>query len=102
MIGRGIIIGLWAVSSVTAQNPFQNDSQAAEVGRGIFRIYCSACRGIGGQGARGPDLTRALSGSGNRDSELFGIIAKGSPGTEMSPFADALDEQNIWRVVSYL
>jgi putative heme-binding domain-containing protein len=102
MAVRGIIIGLWAVSTMTAGNPFHNDPQAAEVGRGIFRIYCSACHGIRGQGARGPDLTRAITGSANRDSELFGIIEKGSPGTEMPSFGGALDESNIWRVVSYI
>jgi putative heme-binding domain-containing protein len=102
MVLRGIIIALCAASIVTAGNPFHNDPQAADVGRGIFRIYCSACHGIRGQGARGPDLTRAITGSVNRDGELFEIIAKGSPGTEMPSFAGALDEANIWRVVSYI
>jgi cytochrome c oxidase cbb3-type subunit III len=102
MVARSLIIGLCAVSALTAANPFHNDPQAADVGRGVFRIYCSPCHGIRGQGARGPDLTRAITGSANRDSELFGIIEKGSPGTEMPSFAGTLDEPNIWRLVSYI
>ena len=102
MVVRSLIIGLCAAFALLAANPFHDDLLAADVGRGIFRVYCSPCHGIRGQGARGPDLTRAITGSVNRDSELFGIIERGSPGTEMPAFAGTLDEPNIWRLVSYI
>jgi len=84
------------------QNPFKNDPQAAEAGRGIFRIYCSPCHGIRAEGGRGPDLTRGTYSAGERDTDLHGVISKGVPGTEMPSFEVGLGDENIWRVVSYI
>lgn len=101
-IGRTVLLGFLLASAANAQNPLQNDPNAADAGRGVFRIYCSPCHGIRGQGARGPDLTQAISGSGKSDDDLFRIVSEGSPGTEMPGFADALDDENRWRTVSYI
>ncbi len=84
------------------QNPFQNDSQAAEAGRGAFRIYCSPCHGIRAEGGRGPDLTRGVYSAGETDADLFNVISNGVPGTEMPSFSLGLGDENTWRVVSYL
>ena len=101
-ISCSVLLGFLLAAAASAENPLQNDPNAADVGRGVFRIYCSPCHGIRGQGARGPDLTQAISGSGKSDDDLFRIVSEGSPGTEMPSFADALDDENRWRTVSYI
>jgi cytochrome c oxidase cbb3-type subunit 3 len=97
-----VLFGFLVASAGDAENPLQNDPNAADVGRGVFRIYCSPCHGIRGQGARGPDLTQAISGAGKSDDDLFRIVSEGSPGTEMPGFAGALDDDNRWRAISYI
>ena len=101
-IGRTVLLGFLLAAVASAQNPLRNDRSAADTGRGVFRIYCSACHGIRGQGARGPDLTQALAGFAKSDDDLFRIISSGSPGTEMPGFTESLDDENRWRTISYL
>jgi cytochrome c oxidase cbb3-type subunit 3 len=84
------------------KNPFENNAQAAEAGRGIFRIYCSPCHGIRAEGGRGPDLTRGVYSAGERDADLLEVISKGVPGTEMPSFSVSLGDENIFRVITYL
>jgi putative heme-binding domain-containing protein len=91
-----------ALAQPQPQNPFKNDSQAAEAGRGAFRIYCSPCHGIRAEGGRGPDLTRGVYSAGDQDADLYNVIANGVPGTEMPSFSVGLGDENIWRMVSYL
>ena len=77
---------LWFLFAMTAglampqtepQNPFKNDPQAAEAGRGIFRIYCSPCHGIRADGGKGTDLTRGIYSAGERDADLLAVISNG-------------------------
>jgi putative heme-binding domain-containing protein len=73
-------------------------AQDAETGKGMFRIYCSACHGIRAQGGRGPDLTQTKLDN----AALAAIIKRGSPSTEMPGYADSLGDDNILRVVAYI
>src|SRR6185436_402711 len=91
-----------ALAQQEPQNPFKNDPQAPEAGRGTFRIYCSPCHGIRADGGRGPDLTRGVYAAGESDAAIFGVISNGVPGTEMPAFSAPLGDENIWRMVSYL
>src|SRR5882757_7378201 len=91
-----------ALAQQEPQNPFKNDAQAVEAGRGAFRIYCSPCHGIRAEGGRGPDLTRGIYSVGDRDADLFGVISNGVPGTEMPSFSLGLGDENIWRVITYI
>src|SRR5258708_5977649 len=91
-----------ALAQTEPRNPFQNDRQAVEAGRGAFRIYCSPCHGIRAEGGRGPDLTRGVYSAGETDADLFNVISNGVPGTEMPSFSLGLGDENTWRVVSYL
>ena len=91
-----------ALAQAEPKNPFKNDAQAVEAGRGAFRIYCSPCHGIRAEGGRGPDLTRGIYSVGERDADLFAVISNGAPGTEMPAFALPLGDENIWRVVTYI
>lgn len=83
-------------------NPLAGDSAAIDIGKGNFRLYCSPCHGIRAQGGRGPDLTRGSFAAGDSDADLFRVIAKGVPGTEMSGYSDRFDDQMIWRFVAYI
>ena len=96
-----LFVGL-ALGQTAPQNPFKNDAQAVEAGRGAFRIYCSPCHGIRAEGGRGPDLTRGVYSAGETDADLFNVISNGVPGTEMPSFSVGLGDENTWRVVSYI
>ena len=75
-----LLTGL-APAQTAPQNPFRNDPQAVEAGRGAFRIYCTPCHGIRAEGGRGPDLTRGVYSAGETDAALFDVISNGVPGT---------------------
>jgi len=76
-------------------------AQDAEVGKGIFRIYCAPCHGIGARGGRGPDLSRGVFRSGDTDDDLFRTISHGVPGTEMGDYG-RIGDDNIRRVIAYI
>lgn len=85
------------------QNPFAGDAPAIESGRVKFRMYCAGCHGLRATGGRsGPDLTRGTFAAGDTDADLYGVISKGVPGTEMSGFSDSLETDEMWRLVSYV
>ncbi len=88
----------WAQDS----NPFDSDPKAAELGRVMFRIYCAPCHGIQAKGGRGPDLTLGTYSAGDKDRDLFRIIARGVPGSEMAGYAGRIDDEAIWRLVTYV
>jgi len=83
-------------------NPFASDPKAAETGRWNFRILCSPCHGIHAQGGRGPDLTLGTYSSGDTDADLFRVIARGVPGSEMAGYSGRVEDDGIWRLVSYI
>jgi putative heme-binding domain-containing protein len=83
-------------------NPVANDPNAAESGRWMFRIYCAPCHGIKANGGRGPDLTLGTFSAGERDSDLFRVIARGVPGTEMAAYGGSVEDEGIWRLVAYI
>jgi cytochrome c oxidase cbb3-type subunit III len=83
-------------------NPLASDPRAAETGRWTFRILCAPCHGIRAEGGRGPDLTLGTYSAGDRDADLFRVIARGVPGTEMAAYAGRVEDQEIWRLVGYI
>jgi putative heme-binding domain-containing protein len=97
-----IVFAGLALAQPALRNPFGNDPQAAEAGRGTFRIYCSPCHGIKAEGGRGPDLTRGVYSAGETDAAIFGVISNGVAGTEMPAFSTPLGDEGVWRMVSYL
>src|SRR5271157_576772 len=72
------------------------------LGRVMFRIYCAPCHGIQAKGGRGPDLTLGTYSAGDKDRDLFRVIARGVPGSEMAGYAGRIDDEAIWRLVSYV
>jgi cytochrome c oxidase cbb3-type subunit III len=86
-----------------AQNPFAGDATAVELGRLQFRMACSGCHGLRATGGRsGPDLTRGTFAAGNTENDLYRVISGGVSGTEMPPFSGRLQDDELWRLVSYV
>jgi putative heme-binding domain-containing protein len=74
----------------------------AETGRWTFRILCAPCHGINADGGRGPDLTLGTYAAGDRDADLFRVISRGVPGTEMSAYAGRITDEEISHLVAYI
>jgi len=62
---------------------------------------CAGCHGDKLEGGRAPPLDRA-SLARFSDERLGAILANGVPGTEMGGFADALTDDERFRILSYL
>jgi len=87
----------------TKPNPWAGNARAIESGRVMFRMYCAGCHGLRATGGRsGPDLTRGTFAAGDTDRDLYSVVLDGIPGTEMPAFGDRLDDDDRWRVVSYV
>ena len=85
------------------KNPFAGDAPAIELGRVQFRVSCAGCHGLRATGGRsGPDLTRGTFATGGADAELYRVISDGIPGTEMPAFGGSLQDDERWRLVSYV
>jgi mono/diheme cytochrome c family protein len=98
------LIGASAV--VTAQNlknPFGFDPEAAREGKRLYHSQgCVACHGNNARGAVGPDLTDDEWLRAPSDEMIFNTIKNGRAGTLMSPFRDAMSDEQIWKLVTYL
>lgn len=97
-----IVLLLCVPCHAQTANPFASDPKAAETGRWNFRIICSPCHGIHAQGGRGPDLSLGTYSAGDTDADLFRVIARGVPGSEMAGYSGRVDDEGIWRLVSYI
>jgi putative heme-binding domain-containing protein len=92
----------------SASNPLAGSRDAVEAGRKLFAVSCATCHGPNGEGAqshadtaRPPDLTRGVYKAGNRDEDLFRVIAKGVTGSAMPSF-ETLGTSQIWRLVAFV
>ena len=104
LLHRWIALAITSAACVaqTQQNPLAGDPGAIAGGGAAFRPYCTPCHGIKGEGGRGPDLTRGVYSTGDKDSDLYNVIASGMPGTEMAGFAADIKEEDIWRIVAFV
>jgi putative heme-binding domain-containing protein len=91
-----------AIAAGQPKNPLHGNRDAIEAGKGMFRIYCSPCHGLGGEGGRAPDLTLGRYAAGDSDDALFGVIANGVAGTEMAGYSGRFDSDGIWRIIAYI
>jgi len=85
------------------KNPYAGDAQAIELGRVQFRMSCAGCHGLHATGGRnGPDLTRGTFAAGDTDADLFQVVSNGVPGSEMPAFGARMEDEQRWRLVSYV
>lgn len=89
-----------AAQAVTAaaKNPFTDVKAIEEEAKAIYKQNCASCHGDKREGSLGP----ALKGSAKGDSELYGIISKGVEENGMPSFGSSLDEQKIWKLVTWI
>jgi mono/diheme cytochrome c family protein len=106
---RGVVLAatcILAASTLHAQqpkNPFGLDPAAAAEGKNLYDTQgCMACHGNNARGAVGPDLTDDEWLRAPSDEMIFNVIRNGRSGTLMSPFKDAMSDEQIWKLVSYL
>jgi putative heme-binding domain-containing protein len=92
-------IALLAATFLDAQNV---NAGAAENGRLTFRIFCAPCHGIHANGGRGPDLTLGTYSAGDQDADLFRVISRGVPGTEMGAYGARMSDDEIHGLVAYI
>src|SRR5690349_1002960 len=95
-------IVLIGASAVCAQNPVAGKADAIEAGRGMFRVYCTPCHGIRGEGGRGPDLTMGTFSAGDQDADIYRVISEGVSGTEMQSYSQLFGQEGVWKLVAYI
>ncbi len=82
------------------RNPLSSRPQAIEAGTGLFREGCAGCHGGNGEGGRGPNLARNESLRGKTDDQIFNIIRRGIPGTNMPAFP--MSDSQTWEVIAFI
>lgn len=84
---------------------YARDPEAVERGRLIFVGTCGAyCHSMQPGVREAPDLFDCHWKNGDRDRDLFRVIASGVPETRMVGFAEALPEgeEDIWKLIAFL
>ena len=88
-----------ATSSQPAQkNPYGDLKSIKEEAETLYKQQCASCHGEKREGGLGP----AMRGSAKSDAELFALIAKGIEANGMPGYSGKLDEQKIWKLVTYI
>ncbi len=91
------------------ENPVPATAASVATGRQWYVFMCRECHGNTGLGdgdmahAGGdiPDFTDDVWLHGSSDGEIFLVIKEGVT-ADMQPYADRLDDEDIWHVVNYL
>jgi putative heme-binding domain-containing protein len=79
---------------------FMHNSSAIAQGKTLFLTVCSGCHGPNGEGGRGPSLIEARNIRRASNTDLFGWIQKGIPGTDMPPAP--LPDENLWQLTAFV
>ncbi|TAK20716.1 MAG: c-type cytochrome [Chloroflexota bacterium] len=89
--------------------PIAIDDPGLERARLIYQQTCASCHGLGGRGD-GP-LGRTLTPrpadlrihvDQHRESQLFGFLRDGVPGTAMPAFRGQVEDDDMWRLVAFI
>lgn len=94
------VVGQQPKRELTASSKSEPDPSA---GQELFTQVCGGCHGPRGGGGRAPGFLEGRQVQQMRrpsEQELFNIIQKGIPGTEMPPFP--LPDQQIWQLVAFV
>lgn len=83
-------------------NPYANNSESIVQGRKLFNsMNCVGCHAPQGGGGMGPPLSDAEWIYGGRPEQIYITIMQGRP-NGMPAFGNALPEESIWKLVSYI
>ena len=104
LLASAVLAGAAApLAAEEVKNPFGLDPEAAVQGKALYASQgCVACHGNNARGAVGPDLTDDEWLRVPSDEMIFNVIRNGRAGTLMSPFRDAMKDEQIWQLVTYL
>lgn len=80
----------------------QHEPANIEMGRALFSANCASCHGGDGRNGRAPDLTTGHFRAGQKETDLYLVIAHGIPGTDMPAWFGQLKESDIRRITAYL
>jgi cytochrome c oxidase cbb3-type subunit 2 len=87
------------VPTVAARsNPFTDLKAVEEEAESLYKQHCASCHGDKRGGTLGP----ALKGSAKSESDLFKIISQGVEANGMPAFGTSLDDQKVWKLVTYI
>src|SRR5260370_28351068 len=75
------------------KNPVEGQRKAIEQGDFIYKRRCSNCHGLDARGYRAPDLTAGQFANGTSDAQLYRVITRGIPATEMP--ANNMNEDEV-------
>jgi putative heme-binding domain-containing protein len=81
------------------KNPYESAADLT-IGRQYFLGHCAQCHGPEGEGGRGVNLTTGHYRHGDSDRQLYMILRRGVPGSEMP--GSSLSQPELWRLVSYV
>src|SRR5215831_2802307 len=82
------------------KNPLEGQRKAIDQGDFTYKRRCSNCHGLDARGYRAPDLTTGQFVNGTSDAQLYRVITRGVPGSEMS--GTNMNEDEVWALISYL
>ncbi len=84
----------------SSQNPLASDAAAVKAGESTYEANCSLCHGAKGKGGRAPRLADSDDIRDMKDQEIFAVIQKGVPDTEMAGFP--LSQHQISDLVAFI
>jgi putative heme-binding domain-containing protein len=76
-------------------------SENVALGEKLFQGHCAPCHGPAGDGGRGASLARPKLRHASNVEELFRVIQRGVPGTEM-PRAWQMSDREVWLVTGFV
>lgn len=82
------------------KNPVEGQPKAIERGDFVYKRRCSNCHGLDARGYRAPDLTTGQFSNGTSDAQLYRVITRGIPASEMG--GTNMNEDEVWALISYL
>jgi putative heme-binding domain-containing protein len=89
-----------AAQTSEIKNPVEGRADAIERGEYVYKRRCASCHGFDARGYRATDLTTGQFSHGTSDAQLYRVITRGIPTTEMPP--TALDDDEVWALISYM
>jgi cytochrome c oxidase cbb3-type subunit III len=91
-----------AVAALSIANPYQDNPQAIEQGKQLYRkMNCAGCHAYNGKGNMGPDLTDTYWRYGGLPIQIYQTIRDGRP-QGMPAWGAALPPEEIWKLVAYI
>jgi mono/diheme cytochrome c family protein len=93
----------------TRTNPFPPDHASLDTGEQLYVSNCQVCHGASGlgdgpgsEGLDPPPADLVVHVPLHPDPDLFDIISDGVSGSAMSPFREALTEDEVWHLINYI